>query len=131
MLERSAKRFPDKPAIICGDNALSYRALDQQAGAIWKAAGSLTLDGKRWIPSVVLVENYDVGATAAFDSFERTARARPVQSSTARITVIPKKIRIGLQLMGRTADSAIHRGNSGKERMTSMLRCTLASTQPP
>ena len=44
MLERSAKRFPDKPAIICGDAELSYRALDQKANQLANALLELGLD---------------------------------------------------------------------------------------
>ena len=42
MLERSAKRFPDKPAIICGDQQLSYRELDEKANQL--AHALLVLD---------------------------------------------------------------------------------------
>ena len=64
-------------------------------------------------------------------SFERTARASPVQSRSPRITVIPRKTRIGLQVTGIAAESAIHSGNSGNERMISIERWTTLSTQPP
>ena len=43
ILERSAKRFPDKPAIICGDTELSYRALDRQANQLANALLDLGL----------------------------------------------------------------------------------------
>ena len=52
--------------------ALIKAAFDANAVKIWQAAGSLTLDGKRWVPSVVLFQNYDVGATAAYGSIEHT-----------------------------------------------------------
>ncbi len=44
MLERSAKRFPDKPAIICGDDELSYRELDDKANQLANALLRLGLD---------------------------------------------------------------------------------------
>ena len=34
MLRRSAQRFPDKAAIICGAETLSYRALDARANQL-------------------------------------------------------------------------------------------------
>ena len=43
MLARSAKRFPDKPAIICGAEQLTYRALDEQANQLANALLSLGL----------------------------------------------------------------------------------------
>ena len=64
-------------------------------------------------------------------SFERTARASPVQSRKPRMMVIPRKTPIGLQVTGSAAESAIHRGSSGNERMISMSRCTSPSIQPP
>ena len=51
---------------------LIRKCLDVVAQAAWQAAGSLTKDGKRWIPSVVLVQNYSVHATAAFGAFTHT-----------------------------------------------------------
>lgn len=44
MLGRSAKRFPDKPAIICGDEELSYRALDGKANQLANALLALGLE---------------------------------------------------------------------------------------
>ena len=64
-------------------------------------------------------------------SFERTARAKPVQSRKPRITVMPRNTPIGLQVTGRAADRAIHNGNSGNERMISIRRCTMLSIQLP
>ena len=46
------------------------RCIDQNPDAIWQASGSLTKSGKRWIPSVVLVQNYNVHATAHFGAIE-------------------------------------------------------------
>lgn len=43
MLRRSAKRFPDKAAIICGDETLTYRALDERANALANALLALGL----------------------------------------------------------------------------------------
>ncbi|HEY1152594.1 MAG TPA: AMP-binding protein, partial [Pseudolabrys sp.] len=43
MLRRSAKRFPDKAAIICGDETLTYRALDARANALAHALLALGL----------------------------------------------------------------------------------------
>lgn len=40
--------------------------LDANAGAIWRAAGSLTKDGRHYIPSVVLVHNYRANMWAWF-----------------------------------------------------------------
>ncbi|MEM6989974.1 MAG: VCBS repeat-containing protein [Myxococcota bacterium] len=52
--------------------ALIKAALNVNADQAWKASGSLMLDGKRWIPSVVLMQNYDVGASAFYGSFDHT-----------------------------------------------------------
>jgi hypothetical protein len=50
--------------------------LDANAAAIWEAAGGLYVDGdedgKPWIPSVVLVQNYSVTASAGFSGFDHT-----------------------------------------------------------
>ena len=48
--------------------------VDANAEAIWRAAGSLMTDNnrKRWIPSVVLVQNYSVQAQAVFIGSTRT-----------------------------------------------------------
>lgn len=43
MLQRSAKRFPDKPAIICGGEQLSYRELDCKANQLANALLGLGL----------------------------------------------------------------------------------------
>jgi hypothetical protein len=51
---------------------LIRRCIDANPNEVWEAGGSLTKDGKRWIPSVVLVQRYDVHATAAFGAFEHT-----------------------------------------------------------
>ncbi len=46
--------------------------LDTNPEAIWNAAGHLMKDGKRWIPSIFLVQHYGVGASAGFGGYERT-----------------------------------------------------------
>ncbi|MBK9753560.1 MAG: hypothetical protein IPO88_08645 [Nannocystis sp.] len=51
---------------------LVEKCVDAGAEAIWQAAGSLTRDGKRWIPSIVLVQHYSVHASAWFGGFERS-----------------------------------------------------------
>ncbi|WP_396613714.1 FG-GAP repeat domain-containing protein (plasmid) [Haloferax sp. S1W] len=51
---------------------LINRCLDANAERIWKAAGELTKDGDRWIPSVFLVQNYGHGAHANYGGFTRT-----------------------------------------------------------
>ena len=43
MLRRSAQRFPDKAAIICGAETLSYRALDARANQLANALLALGL----------------------------------------------------------------------------------------
>ena len=55
-------------------------------------------------------------------SFERTARARPGQSSRPKMMVMPKNIKIGDQVTGKAADSAIHNGNCGNELTISIKR---------
>lgn len=45
---------------------------DQNAEAIWKAAGSLTIEGKRWVPHIVLMNRFGSGGQAQFKGFERT-----------------------------------------------------------
>ena len=61
-------------------------------------------------------------------SFERTARASPVQSSRPRMIVMPKNTRIGDQLTGRIAESASQSGTCGSERITSIRRWLRLST---
>jgi hypothetical protein len=48
------------------------RWLAYDAEAAWRAAGGLTKNGTRWIPSVVLVQNYNVVASANYGGFTRT-----------------------------------------------------------
>lgn len=43
MLRRSARRFPDKPAIICGDRQLNYRELEARANQLAHALLGLGL----------------------------------------------------------------------------------------
>jgi hypothetical protein len=50
---------------------LINRCLDANAEQIWRAAGELTKDGDRWIPSVALVQNYGNGAHANYGGFTR------------------------------------------------------------
>lgn len=59
---------------------LVNRCIDANPEAIWKAAGELKKDDKRWIPSVVLVQNYNVQASANFGGYDRT-----VDGTTYRI----------------------------------------------
>ncbi|MGH2585325.1 MAG: FG-GAP repeat domain-containing protein [Dehalococcoidia bacterium] len=44
----------------------------RNAEAIWTAAGRLQMDGKRWIPSVVLIERWNTGASAHYGNHEQT-----------------------------------------------------------
>ena len=53
--------------------------LDINAERIWRAAGSLMRDGKRWIPSVVLVQNYDAHASAYFTGFDHVSGGQTYQ----------------------------------------------------
>ena len=55
-------------------------------------------------------------------SFALTASARPGQSRSPRIRVMPKKTRIGLQLAGSAAERASQSGSSGRDRRISMTR---------
>ncbi|MBK1730798.1 hypothetical protein [Thiococcus pfennigii] len=50
--------------------ALIQKCIEANPEAVWRAAGQLTEGGKRWIPSVALIQNYDVGASAGFWGFE-------------------------------------------------------------
>jgi acyl-CoA synthetase (AMP-forming)/AMP-acid ligase II len=43
MLRRSADRFPDKPAIVCGERSMSYRELDGRANRLAHALLALDL----------------------------------------------------------------------------------------
>ena len=45
---------------------LILACLDANAEAIWRAAGSLTKNGIRWIPSLLLIQRYAVQASAWF-----------------------------------------------------------------
>ncbi len=61
-------------------------AVDAAAEDMWKAAGKHMLDGKRWIPSVMLVQNWNVGANAHFAPFERSVGGKTyVVGDEARI----------------------------------------------
>jgi hypothetical protein len=53
--------------------ALIRKCIEANPTAAWQAAGSLMQGSKRWIPSVVLIQNYDVGASAGFSGFEMSA----------------------------------------------------------
>ncbi|HEV2733813.1 MAG TPA: hypothetical protein VGV85_03205, partial [Longimicrobiaceae bacterium] len=74
---RAATGVPLVPTVAApGGNAQDWGGLivaciDANAEAVWRAAGSLTRDGKRWIPSVVLVQRYGTHASANFGGFER------------------------------------------------------------
>lgn len=46
--------------------ALINACITANVGAIWRAAGSLTINGRRWIPSVFLVQRYWAQASAFF-----------------------------------------------------------------
>jgi hypothetical protein len=46
--------------------------LQEVAEDAWNAAGRLEKNGTRWIPSVVLIENYDAHASAKFGGFDIT-----------------------------------------------------------
>lgn len=52
---------------------LIRKCIEANPTAVWEAAGSLVQDNKRWIPSIVLVQNYDVGASAGYGGFEMSA----------------------------------------------------------
>ncbi len=75
---RDAAGIPLVPTVTPpGGNANDWGGLinqlvDVNAEAIWSASGGLSRDSKRWIPSIVLVQNYPVGASATFGSRERT-----------------------------------------------------------
>ena len=64
-------------------------------------------------------------------TFERTARARPVQSTSPRMSVMPKKTHRGSQVTGSTALSESHKGIIGKLRTISIRRWMMVSVQPP
>jgi|GEM_PF-5073817 len=56
-----------------GDNVQHWteiirRCITANAEAVWEAGGELMKDGKRWIPSVVLVQNYNTHASAHYGS---------------------------------------------------------------
>lgn len=62
-----------KSGVGSGDMwALINLCLDANPEAIWKAAGSLKKDGKRWIPSVVLVHKYGKSEYADYGGYDRT-----------------------------------------------------------
>ncbi len=52
--------------------ALIRLCIDANAEAVWRAAGSRMRDGRRWIPSVVLVQRYWTHATAGFGGWRQT-----------------------------------------------------------
>lgn len=49
---------------------LIRRCVKANAQAIWQAAGGLMKNGKRWIPSLVLVQNYWTHASARFGGYD-------------------------------------------------------------
>ncbi len=74
--DASGKLNPMIPSLTTSNpddwTGLIKKHLDQTAEQSWEAAGSLLFDGKRWIPSVVLIQNYKVVASAHFGSIEHT-----------------------------------------------------------
>ena len=50
---------------------LINRCIAANPEAVWEAAGGLRKDGKRWIPSVVLVQPYWAKATAAYGGYSK------------------------------------------------------------
>jgi M6 family metalloprotease-like protein len=76
---RDASNNPIIPTISQPSNQGNWyepinACIDANAEAIWRAAGSLMTDNnrKRWIPSVVLVQNYEVHASAVYRGSIRT-----------------------------------------------------------
>jgi hypothetical protein len=64
--------LPEPPGGPDDWGALIRACLDAEAESIWRASGGLVRDGMRWIPSLVLVQNYRAFASAGFGGFDRT-----------------------------------------------------------
>jgi M6 family metalloprotease-like protein len=62
----------------------------QHAHAIWDAAGNREVEGKRWIPSVVLIQHYDALATAWFGGWEQAVGGKTYLIGDA--THVPYKL---------------------------------------
>lgn len=52
--------------------ALIRKCIEANPNAVWQAAGGLMQGTKRWIPSVALIQNYNVHASAGYSGFEMT-----------------------------------------------------------
>lgn len=50
---------------------LIHKYLEIKAGKVWIAAGKKMKNGLRWIPSIVLVQNYNTGASAETKGFDK------------------------------------------------------------
>ena len=51
---------------------LAKRCLEAHPEAIWRAAGGLTKEGRRWLPSLVVVQHYETHASAWFGGWTQT-----------------------------------------------------------
>ncbi len=51
---------------------LAKRCIAADPEAAWRAAGGLTRDGKRWLPSIVVVQRYVTHASAYYSGWEQT-----------------------------------------------------------
>ena len=61
----------------------------------------------------------------------RTTRARFVQPTNERMTVMAKKVWMPVHRFGTAAESAIHSGSCGSVMVNSMMRWMIRSTVPP
>ncbi len=75
---RNSEATPLIPTVDAPDGnpqdwgGLIRRCLEANHEAVWQAAGGLIHDGKRWVPSIVLVQHYWTHASAGFGGFEHT-----------------------------------------------------------
>lgn len=67
--------------------------LERHAEAVWEAAGAKTQAGVRWIPSIMLVPNYDTGGRAGFRGSRQTINGREyLIGDTARVRYSLSKV---------------------------------------
>jgi M6 family metalloprotease-like protein len=69
---------------------LMFACLDANAEAAWRAAGSVVRDGRRFIPSIIVIHNYGGGAWATLWEYSRTVAG--VRYDIGRMTHIQYRL---------------------------------------
>ena len=89
---RDAAGIPLVPTIDADPQdwfVLAHRCLEANPEAVWKAGGSKVKQGRRWLPSLVVVQHYSAQASAFFGAGRRRSTGmstRSGMSPTCRTT---------------------------------------------